>query len=102
MKSLLNIAIASTTLLLSTQAFAAKSPSQNEMLGHCKTLAKSQFDNVKKVKLSKLKHSRGTFEAKLKVIAAEERGMFLCTIERDQEATIVRLDQPSNPIAAKQ
>ncbi len=99
MKTLINIALTSTAILLSSNAIAAKPLSDNQLLGQCKTLAKAQFEDVKKVKLAKMKNTRGTFEAKLRVTSSTDKGMFLCTIERNQEATIVRLDGSHKSVA---
>lgn len=100
MKTLINIAVTTTAILLSANTFAAKPLSDNQLLGQCKNLASGQFQNVKKVKLTKMKNTRGTFEAKLRVIAENDKGMFLCTIERGQEANIVRLDNANQSLAA--
>jgi len=102
MNSLINIALTSTALLVSANAFAAKPISQGQALGQCKSLASTQFDDVKRIKVAHMKSTRGTFKAKLRVRAADQKGMFLCTIERNQEAQIVRLDTDSKAVAAKQ
>lgn len=102
MKSLINIALTSAALLLSGNAVAAKPLSENQALSQCKSLASTQFDNVKRIKLANLKTTRGQFRVKLRVRAADDKGIFLCTIERNQEAQIVRLDKNTKAVAAKQ
>ncbi len=102
MKSLLNTALIGTALLVSSNTIAAKPLTDNQALSQCKALASTQFDNVKKVKLAHMKSTRGQFKAKLRVKSATDKGMFLCTIERNQEAQIVRLDKNNNTVAAKQ
>ena len=101
MKSLLTLVLTTSTLLLSTSAFAAKPMSQGQAFSQCKELANTQFDNVKRVKLAHMKNSRGQFKIKLRVTAEDEKGMFLCTIERDQAAQIVRLDKDASSVTAK-
>ncbi|MGK0374523.1 MAG: hypothetical protein ACJA2E_000992 [Arenicella sp.] len=49
-----------------------------------------------------MKTTRGQFKAKLRVRAENHKGMFLCTIERDQDAQIVRLDKPQKAVAVTQ
>ena len=100
MKTLRNIAIAATTCLIFDSAFAAKPLTENQLLGQCKALASSQFENVTKVKMTNMKNTRGTFRAKFRVTAENDKGMFLCTVEKKQIANIVRLDTQNNRITA--
>jgi hypothetical protein len=86
---------------MNTSAFAAKPLSQGQALGQCKALASTQFENVKKIRVAHMKTTRGQFKAKLRVKSDTDNGMFLCTIARDQDAQIVRLDKNSGTIAAK-
>lgn len=102
MKSLFALALTSSTLLLSTSVIAAKPITQGEAFSQCKVLANAQFDNVKRVKLAHMKNTRGQFKIKLRVTAKADKGMFLCTVERDQVAQIVRLDKDANSVATKQ
>ena len=102
MKTYLNIALTSATLLLTTNSFAAKPLSENQALGQCKALASTQFDNVNKIKVAHMKTTRGNFKVKLRVKSDADNGMFLCTIDRNQAAQIVRIDKDTNAIAAKQ
>ena len=102
MKPILHTALIASALLFSNTSFAAKPLSQGQALGQCKTLANTQFGDVKKIRVAHMKTARGTFKAKLRVKTAKENGLFLCTIERDQEAQIVRLDKPSKAIAVSQ
>jgi hypothetical protein len=101
MKSLPTFALTASALLLSANIAMAKPLSQNQALGQCKTLAETQFDNIKSIKIATMKTTRGTFKVKLRVTAKEEKGMFLCTIERDQDAQIVRLDKDVKAVAAQ-
>jgi len=101
MKSLLNIALTSTALLLASTTVSAKPLSEGQALAQCKSLASTQFDNVKRIKLAHMKSTRGQFKAKLRVKSENEKGMFLCTIDKNQEAEIVRLDTKAKTIASK-
>lgn len=101
MKSLTYTALISAALLLSTNSFAAKPLTEGQALGQCRALASTQFNNVKKTRLSHMKSTRGQFEAKIRVTSATEKGLFLCTIERNQEAQIVRLDKDITAVATK-
>lgn len=100
MKHILNTAVTSVAILISSNAIAAKPLSENQLLGQCKALANSQFEEVKKVKMTKMKNTRGRFEAKFRVSSASDKGVFLCTIERGEEANIVRIDGKSASIAS--
>ena len=100
MKTLIKLAVTTSTILLANNTLAAKPLSDSQLLGQCKNLAASQLEDVKKVKVAKMKNTRGTFEAKLRVSGANDRGMFLCTIERGQEANIVRLDAANARVAS--
>ncbi|MFQ3244336.1 MAG: hypothetical protein ACI9SP_000964 [Arenicella sp.] len=102
MKSLSTIALTASVLLLSANIATAKPLSQNQALGQCKALADTQFDAVKSIKIATMKTVRGTFKVKLRVTAEEEKGLFLCTIERDQDAQIVRLDKDVDAVAVQQ
>ncbi|MFT6409172.1 MAG: hypothetical protein ACJAQ6_002597 [Arenicella sp.] len=97
----LTLALTGAALLLSANPAAAKPLSQNQALGQCKALASTQFDSVKSIKVANLKTTRGVFKTKLRVRAADDRGMFLCTIEANQEAQIVRLDKDVNALATE-
>lgn len=100
MKTLRNIGITAAAILLSGNTFAAKPLSDGQLLGQCKNLAKGQFEDVKKVKMTNMKSTRGTFKAKFRVTSKNDKGMFLCTIESGQDADMVRLDTQSSKIAA--
>jgi hypothetical protein len=102
MKSLSTSALTASAVLLSANIATAKPLSQNQALGQCKALADNQFDKVKSIRVAKMKTVRGPFKVKLRVTAEEEKGMFLCTIERDQDAQIVRLDKDVKAVAAQQ
>ena len=101
MKSLTIIALTASALLLSANTAFAKPLSQNQALGQCKTLAKTQFSNIRSIKVANMKTSRGKFKVKLRVTAEQEKGMFLCTIDRDQDAQIVRLDKNAKAVAVQ-
>lgn len=101
MKTLINITLITSALLLSSNTTAAKPLSEGQALAQCKALANSQFDNVKRVKVAHMKSTRGLFKAKLRVKAENDKGMFLCTISNERAAQIVRLDKDSNTIASK-
>ena len=101
MKSLISTVLASTIILTSSNSFAAKPLTESEAVGQCRALASTQFNNVKKVRIAHIKSTRGQFKAKLRVKSATEKGMFLCTIERNQEAQIVRLDKDTATVAKK-
>ena len=100
MKTLSKIVLISSSILLSSNAIAAKPLTQGQALGQCKTLANTQFDNVVKTKVASIKSHRGTFKARLRVTAENEKGLFLCTIDRNQSAEIVRIDKKSETLAA--
>lgn len=102
MKSLPTFALTASALLLSANIAIAKPISQNQALGQCKALAETQFDNVKNIGIATMKTTRGKFKVKLRVTAQDDKGMFLCTIDRDQDAQIVRLDKDVKAIAAQQ
>lgn len=101
MNTLLKVSLTSASLLLATNALAAKPLSQNQMLTQCKALAASQFENVSSVKTMKIKDSRSTFTAKFRVIGADDRGKFLCTIERNKAAQITRVDKKASEVIVK-
>jgi hypothetical protein len=101
MNKLLKIALTSTSLLLTTNAIAAKPLSQNQKLTQCKALASSQFENVSNVRSLKIKNARSTFSVKFRVVGDNDRGMFLCTIEKNQEAQIARLDKTTSEALVK-
>ena len=101
MKLLTKTALVSLALLISSTSFAAKPLSEGQALGQCRALASTQFENVKKTRLAYMKSTRGLFKAKLRVTSPNETGIFLCTIERNQEAQIVRLDKELTTIAKK-
>ena len=100
MKTLSKIVLISSSILLSSNAIAAKPLTQGQALGQCKTLANTQFDNVIKTKVASIKSHRGTFKARLRVTAENEKGLFLCTIDRNQSAEIVRIDKKAETLAA--
>jgi len=100
MKSLTNILLFSTVAFFSSNTLAAKPLSEGQALGQCKRLASTQFDNVTKTRLASMRTVRGTFKVRLRVISENERGLFLCTIDRNQSAEIVRLDKQIESIAA--
>ena len=102
MKTLRNISITAAAILLSSNALAAEPLSDSQLLGQCKNLAKGQFEDVKRVKMTNMKSTRGTFKAKFRVTSKNDKGMFLCTIERGQDADMVRLDSATSRIAATQ
>jgi len=101
MKLFVNVVLIGSALLLSTNAIAAKPFTQGQALSQCRALANTQFEDVTRFKAIHMKTKRGQFKAKLRINTANERGMFLCTVERDQEAQIVRLDKSADAIAAK-
>lgn len=100
MNTLRKVALASSLLLLTSNAFAAKPMSENQKLTQCKALASTQFENVSKVKAVKIKNTRSSFNAKFKVIGAEDRGIFLCTIAKGQDAQMARLDKKATDAVA--
>jgi Tfp pilus assembly protein PilW len=102
MKTLLTTALIAATLILSSTTAIAKPLSKNQALSQCKALANAQFEDVKNIKIASMKTTRGQFKAKLRVRAENDKGMFLCTIERDQDAQIVRLDKPQKAVAVTQ
>jgi len=101
MKNLINLAIATAAILLSTNAIAAKPLSENQLYGQCKNLAKGQFGDVKKVKTIKIRNTLGVYKARFRVISKNDRGLFLCTIKRNQDPSIVRLDTANSIAASK-
>ena len=101
MKLFINIVLISAALLLSTNSFAAKPLSEGQALSQCRALANTQFNNVKRTRLTHMKTTRGQFKAKIRVSSATDAGLFLCTIERNQEAQIVRLDKDITAVATK-
>jgi len=101
MKTLIKLTITTATILLSANSIAANPLSDNQLYGQCKNLAKGQFADIKKVKMVDMKNTRGTFKAKFRVISKNDRGMFLCTLKRDQDPSIVRLDGASSLAVAK-
>jgi len=100
MKTLSKIALIGSSILLSSNAVAAKPLTQGQALAQCKTLASTQFDNVVKTKVASIKSHRGTFKAKLRVTAENDKGLFLCTIDRNQSSEIVRIDKKTETLAA--
>lgn len=100
MNTLLKVALSSSLLLLTSNAMAAKPMSENQKLTQCKALASTQFENVNKVKTVKIKNTRSSFKAKFKVIGTEDRGIFLCTIAKGQDAQIARVDKKSTEAIA--
>ncbi len=100
MKALSKIVLIGSSILLSSNAIAAKPLTQGQALGQCKALASTQFDNVIKTKVASIKSSRGTFKARLRVTAKNDKGLFLCTIDRNQSTEIVRIDKKAETLAA--
>ena len=93
MKNLTKVLFSSSLILLSFNALAASTMSENQMVTQCKTLASAQLDNVKNVKVLTIKKNRFGFKSRFKVIGELERGIFLCTIAKGQDATIARIDK---------
>lgn len=100
MKTLSKIVLIGSSILLSSNALAAKPMTQGQALGQCKALASTQFDNVVKTRVASIKSNRGIFKAKLRVTAENEKGLFLCTIDSKQSAEIVRIDKKADALAA--
>lgn len=100
MKSLLTTALMSSALLISTNV-VAKPLSDGQALSQCKALASSQFEDVSKIRLAQMKKTRGVYKVKLRVKSPTDNGLFLCTIERNLDAQIVRLDTKSGALASK-
>ncbi len=100
MKSLSKIVLIASSVLLTSNAIAAQPLTQGQALGQCRALASTQFDNVIKTKVASIKSHRGTFKAKLRVTAENDKGLFLCTIDRNQNTDIVRVDKKAETLAA--
>ena len=101
MNNLLKITVAGASLLLTSNAIAAKPMSQNQKLTQCKSLANAQFENVKVIKTVKIKNNRVGFNAKFKIVGENDRGIFLCTIATGEEAKITRLDKTTPKAVVK-
>lgn len=100
MKTLSKIVLIGSSILLSSNAIAAKPLTQGQALGQCKALASTQFDNVVKTRVASIKSNRGIFKARLRVKAENDKGLFLCTIDRNQSAEIVRIDKKAEAVAS--
>ena len=98
MKNTVKIAIASIALISSVNTFSA---SEGQLLTQCKSFAKTQFENIESIKSSSIKSRKNRFEAKFKIRTADDKGLFLCTIERDAAPQLARLDKGGAQIAAK-
>lgn len=98
MKNSVKIAISSILLFSSASTFAT---SESQLLTQCKTFVKSQFENASSIKSASIKSRKNKFEAKFRVRTANDRGIYLCTIERDAAPVIVRLDKNAEQLAAK-
>lgn len=99
MNTSLKAAVASVALLSSVPTFAA---TQGQMLTQCKELAKSQIENVERIKYASIKNRKNQFSAKLRIRTADDSAIYACTIERGGEPTLARLDKPeAEQVAAK-
>lgn len=98
MKNSVKIAIASFVLFSSANSFAA---SESQLLGQCKSFVKNQITDVTSIKSASIKTRKNKFEAKFRVRTADDRGVYLCTIERDAAPVLARVDKGAQQIAAK-
>ena len=100
MKTFLKIAVTSAALLTSINSFAA---SESQLLTQCKEFAKTQFNDIERIKSASIKSRKNRFEAKFKIRTAEDSGVYLCTIERGAEPSLARVDKTkAAQVAAKQ
>lgn len=102
MKSLLAISLVSFVFFAAVNASAAQQPSKNQLLTQCKSLINAEFDDVNRIKMTKMKSRRGNFEAKFRVFTDDERAMYLCTVEKNQAPQLVRLDKADPQLASGQ
>lgn len=98
MKNTLKIALTSVALFTSVNTFAT---TEGQLLTQCKTFAKSQIENIESIKSASIKSRKNRFETKLKIRTSDDRGVFLCTIERGAEPLLARVDKSAEQVAAK-
>jgi hypothetical protein len=99
MKTTLKVAVTAFALLSSFHTFAA---TEGQLLTECKNAVKTQFENIESVRTASMKSRKNRFEAKLRVRTADDKGLYLCTVERNGSPLLARIDKGSDQsIAAK-
>lgn len=99
MKSLIATSLITVLVLSTSQAYAGKRMTDSQLYTQCKTTAVEQLGKLKSSRLIKLKRHGQKFTAQFRVKTAQDKGMYLCTINPDQGVIIARIDAKSSNVA---